>query len=255
MRHKYILTTFLFICIILIIWLYFFETYRLPALFQINPNNINKLIENLSLAFIASYLFYFIVVFLKEKDERKIIYPFVADYTYILMNIVTQFAYSMKSKAGIIDMAYETSIYNRNFDIYPTKNELDKICNIINPNKKINESNAIPNLITIPHFFGIMIKNSLEVDYYLKIILEKSNHMDVELLSLLTEIKTCDYHKRMTQFDKESLLTAANRHDDLNGYINSFDRYFTLFRELEIYSENNLKKYVKRTSLKTRTNK
>lgn len=150
------------------------------------------------------------------------------------------------------DMSYNTSIFNRNLNIYPNKEELDIICKNINPNEKVNEEVGLEGFKTIPHFFGIMIKYAHDIDYFLNILLEKSSVMEIELLRILTDIKTSGYHKDMSSFDKSSIFTATHRHNNLKIYNNSFHRYFELFRQLEDYSNKNLKKYVERKALKYR---
>src|SRR5690242_17089809 len=120
MKHKLVLNVFLFLSIIIILWLYFLEKYRIQVFFDLNADSVNKLAENLSLAYIASYIFYFVVVVLKEKEDKKIILPFVADYTYVLMNNAILFSVASKSEGNQVVGQYETGIHGRSNNIYPS---------------------------------------------------------------------------------------------------------------------------------------
>lgn len=235
----------------MILWINF-SNIRIPFFLPINYDRVNFLIEAISLAYITSFLFYYIVVRIKEKDERKVIYPFIADYTYVMMNNCILFSSTLRASANMEYMSYDTSIFNRNLNIYPNKEELALICETINPNEIVNEDVGLEGFKTIPHFFGIMIKYAHDIDYFLNILLEKSSVMDVQLLRILTDIKTSGYHKDMSSFDKSSIFSATHRHNNLKIYKKSFLRYFELFRKLEDYSNKNLKKYVERDALKYR---
>ncbi|MEQ8908508.1 MAG: hypothetical protein RIC95_04920 [Vicingaceae bacterium] len=187
---------------------------------------------------------------MKEKDEKKIIYPFIADYTYVLMNNAILFSYIMRGWGGLDKPPYETSIYNRKISDYPSHNEIKELCLSINPNEKKDRNSNKKEIIHIPHFYGVMIKFSNDIDYFLEILLEKSPNLDLKLMRILTEIKTCGYHKTMSSYDLASVLKAKHRLDDLTVFEKSFNHYFDLFRELESFSHKNLKNYVSRDSLK-----
>lgn len=250
MKHNLLIIIGLFLSIFFIIWLNFFEKYLIPVSLQFDYEKVNTLIETISIAYLTSYIFYSVVVIFKEKQDKKVIFPFIADYTYIAMNNCIHFCSSMRNWAGLKNIESKTGIYNRNNKIYPTEDELNIICSIINPNEKKNKEIELEGFRTIPHFFGVMIKYAIDIDYYLKIVLEKSNFMDTELVRILTDIKTHGYHQWLVSYDKTLVYTAKHRHDNLKVFEKSLLSYFNLFRRLELYAENNLKKYVERESLK-----
>ena len=245
-----LLYTLLLISILIISLIYFFENIRIPLLIDISVDNVNKLLEVLSLAYISSFVFYFIVVRLNELRISNIIYPLVADYTYVLMNNCIYFCFSLRHNAGLKYLSFNTGIHNRNFGIYPSDKELKTICERINPNVTINEESKLKKFRIIPHFYGIMIHYVLRMDYFLDILLEKSNFIDIKLLRILTDIKTSGYHYNMIAYGKDSVFTAKHRHDNLQVFFTSLRHYFKLFRELENYAGKNLKKYVERENLR-----
>lgn len=62
---------YLIISILIIIWIDYIP-YRLPSLIE-NPEKFEFLMFNLSLAYIASYIFYYINILLPQKRNNKII--------------------------------------------------------------------------------------------------------------------------------------------------------------------------------------
>lgn len=248
--NRLIINGLLIFSVVIISWINVFEVYYIPVLLNVDAFKINRLLETISIAYLTSFIFYFVVVRLKEKQDKQIIYPFIADYIYVAMNICIQFAFSMRNSAGLDSIKVETSINNRNKDIYPNQVELKTICSTINPNDEKSEDIGIDGLKTIPHFFGIMINYTYRIDYFLKIVLEKSNFMDTELLRIITDIQTHGYHQHMLTYEKNMVLTARHRHDNLNVFEKSFSSYFDLFRKLEDYADKNLKVYVERESFK-----
>ncbi|KAF0204766.1 MAG: hypothetical protein FD170_191 [Bacteroidetes bacterium] len=248
--YKFIINGLFALSLILIIWINFFENYFIKTALLIDAEKVNSLIETISIAYLTSFIFYVVVVVLKTKRDEKIILPFIADYTFVALNNCMFFCFSMRSAAGLKFIKTETSIYKRNLNIYPNENDLNEICSTINPNKPINKDVGLEGFTSIPHFFGVMINYSHRIDYFLKIILEKSRFMDIELLRILTDIQTHGYHQHMISYDKSLVLTAKHRHDDLKVFKDSLKSYFDLYLKLENYANKKLKRYVERKSLK-----
>lgn len=248
--HKLIINGLFIISIILIVWINFFEGYYIQTFIKINSIKLNRLIETVAVSYLTSFIFYYVIVIIKEKRDKKIIMPFIADYVYVAMNNCMCFCFSMRNSAGLESVSIETNIHNRNLNIYPNLEDLKTICTKINPNEEKNADIGINGLQTIPHFFGVMINYTYQIDYFLKIVLDKSNFIDIELLRILTDIQTHGYHQHMLSYDKKLVMTAKHRHDNLSVFEKSFLSYFELFRMLEDYSERYLKKYVERESLK-----
>jgi hypothetical protein len=248
--YKRILIILLFISLTIVIWLYFVN-YKMQALFGLDATNINKLLENLSLAYIGSYIFYVVVVTRKEKEEEKVILPLIADNTYFMLNNIIMFTTFFREKGGLPKLKWETGIHSRDMSIYPSKNDINKACSAIKPNDPSEDQIGIPGLVT-PHFFGLMIKFSLSVDYCLNIVLAKSSHLDVKFLKLLTDLKTSLYHREMTEYTKDHILTAKLRNNTLNSFERGFDEYYRIVREIEIYADKKLKKHVENHALKAK---
>ena len=251
--YKVLINALFTLSIILIVWINFFKNFYISAPLWLDVDTINRLIETISIAYLTSYIFYVIIYVFKSNQDKRIILPFVADYIYVAMNNCVYFCFSLRSNAGLEYIPFETSIYDRELKIYPNKDEIKTICSTINPNEEKEIKNELPGFITIPHFFGIMIKYTHQIDYFLKIVLEKSMFLDTELLRLLTDIQTHGFHQDMMSYEKNMLLTAKHRHDNLIVYEQSLLSYFELFVKLEKYSETNLKKYVEREALKIRS--
>ncbi len=218
----------------------------------IDTRNANRLIEVLSLAYVTSFIFYLIVVRLKENETQQVILPFIADHTYVLMNNLLFFLFSMRDAAGLKYEKFDTSIYNRDFKLFLSDDELKKACEDINPNELTDENLGTNRFTVIPHFYGKMIHYALRMDYFLDMLLSRSFFMDPELIKILTDIKASGYHYRMTSYSRDSVLTATHRHNHLRVFNQSFRHYFNIFKQLEEYSDKHLKKHVERKSLKTK---
>jgi hypothetical protein len=248
--QKRIINGLFYISAILIIWINFFEKYYISTSIDIDFIKFNRLIETIAISYLTSFIFYYIVVVLKENRDKKFIMPFVADYIYVAMNNCRYFCFSMRSVAGLNYIPVDTSIHNRNMDIYPNYDDLKLVCSKINPNKVINKDIGIEGLTIIPHFFGVMINYTYSIDYYIKIVLEKSNFLDIELLRILTDIQTHGFHQNMLTYDKKLIMTAKYHNDNLEVYERPLESYLELFKRLEKYADQNLKKHVQRESLK-----
>lgn len=249
--HKLIVNGLAVISLIVVIWINFFQFLYISGPEWINAENFNRLIENIAIAYITSYLFYVVVVVFKTKQDNKLILPLVADYTFVMLNNCMTFCFSMRNAAGLEYIQMETSIYNRELKIYPNKEELKGICSKINPNEIISEN--VGDFVMIPTFFGKMINYIHRIDHFLKIVLNQSRFLDTELLRLLTHIQTHGFHQEMISYDKSMILTAKHRKNNLKLYENSMLSYFELYIKLEKYAESNLKNYVERESLKIPT--
>ena len=135
--------------------------------------------------------------------------------------------------------SYETSINQINFQILYS----------ILANSKVFR----PQRFFIPDDDFLALTKDLNFDIRSideKKILDKSKFIDTELLIILTEIQTHNYHQNMLAFDKSLIMTATYRHENLEVFKESLESYFELFIRLEKYSERNLKKHVNRSSLK-----
>lgn len=253
--HKIIINSLFALAIIIVVWLNFFKELYIPTSLNIDVDNVNRLIETIAIAYITSYIFYLVINVFKSYQDKKQILPFVADYVYVAMNNCRIFCSSMRSEAGLKFINYENSIHERNNEIYPNNEDIEKICTSINPNKEKEDKTNLPGFVSIPTFFGVMINYVHRIDYFIKIVLEKSMFLDTELIRILTDIQTHGFHQDMMSYEKSMVLTAKHRHNNLKVYKDSMKSYTDLFIKLEKYAEKNLKGYVERESLKTKKRK
>jgi hypothetical protein len=158
----------------------------------------------------------------------------------------------MRSNSGFGYTKFQTSIYDRDLALFPSDEELKEMCAKLNPNDMIKDTKTLKGFTVVPHFYGKMIHFSLRIDYFLDILLVKSDYMDINLYRILTDIKTSAYHQQMSSYSSEAIFNALHRHDHLNVFFQSFRYYFNLFIILEEYSKKHLKKHVSRKSLRQR---
>jgi hypothetical protein len=251
--YRIIINSLFLLSFVIVIWLNFFKNLYIPTSLSIDVDNVNRLIETIAIAYMTSYIFYLVIYVFKSQQDKKIILPFVADYIYVAMNNCRTFCSSMRNEAGLEYILSENSIHDRNMDIYPNKKDIAIICSVINPNQEKENKLDLPGFVSIPTFFGVMINYVHRIDYFLRIILDKSMFLDTELIRILTDIQTHGFHQNMMSYDKGIILTAKHRHNNLKVYEDSLRSYTDLFVKLETYAGNNLKKYVQRDSLKIKT--
>jgi len=65
------------ICVGLIVWINFFD-YKFSELILGTGAKVEYLAETISLSYLAAFIFYFLNVYLVDRNERKTILPFIA---------------------------------------------------------------------------------------------------------------------------------------------------------------------------------
>jgi len=84
--RRVLLYGFLICSIIIICILYFFEYLKIPVLFNLNPDSVNKLLETISIAYITSFIFYLIVVVTKNIEDKNKVYKILEEPFIVFIN-------------------------------------------------------------------------------------------------------------------------------------------------------------------------
>lgn len=239
------LSIFAFLSCLIVVWIDFFDDFYLPNPFSIKSASFNKLVEGLLVSFITSYIFYYLVVYLKEQRDKKIVLPYIANHTYFLINQVRLFVFALKSEAGIFNKPL-----NMNNDLYapsdyPTESEWISIAKI-NPNtwrepegKRFND-----NYMRIPTFFGDINQKIFNIEYRINKILSKIQYVEPSYIKILSDIQDNKFHRYILgkgDYKKEIL---KYHHDELGLMIENMKEYFESIKVLEEYAFNNLNKFI-----------
>lgn len=81
--YKLIINLLFIIAFIVVIWINFFEDLYITTTFFKNADKFNRLVENISMAYITSYIFYIVIYVFKSKQDERVILPFIADYVLL----------------------------------------------------------------------------------------------------------------------------------------------------------------------------
>jgi hypothetical protein len=142
-------------------------------------HEIGRIVVELSIAYVVSYIFYFLVIHLKEIEDKRNIYEYCAPRTRRVF-------YNAKSIIAV--MGDKASIKIKGD--YPTKGELDAILRKINPNDfQLTNSTKQPRTNIIVYLES-QKEDTLKA---IEAILSKMFFLETEHVKLLTRISNCNY--------------------------------------------------------------
>jgi len=209
------LNILLLISILTVITIKFYLS-NIPERFD-GAAELGDIIVNLSIAFIASYVFYFIVVHLKTINDKKNVNLYVNRKTNYLI---------VDCKKLISELRKESEFSTP--DEYPNKSETEEICKRINPfsdaplliSAKKNKANWI-------QYFDYYKNRAKENIRDIFILLP---YLDSQYVKHIYAIQDCLYF-RIIGFIKGLQINNT----DLTAFSGELLEYFGLINELEIY--------------------
>lgn len=206
------------VAIFIIIWIDF----RVFPFIQCdcNAEKINSIISNLALATIASFIFYFINVYLTEVKEKN------SAKEHIHINIDKIISLSLGLKASI-----EISSDQKFNNYYPTKEELINALIKI-PLNSIHDNDRVAN-VTWEQYFKELSQDSR---YLINRIFTISNLLDIRLLLHLNKLYDCSFFDFAEEIAPISVIQQKIKWIDLNNccsYHYSILSYYLLIKELD----------------------
>lgn len=214
----------IFLSSIFTIFLIDFWLINIPELFK-GGAKLGQIIYKLCFAYISAFIFYFLVVHLKNQKDKENLYGYISNNTSMVIG---------QAKALIDSLATNSGIKLKG--AYPDTLELQSICRTINPNSKAPlVLGRIGNYATWMQYFDYYKRRSNEASNK---VLSKVQFIESELVKKLAEIEDCSHFKEITMFANLSLGNT-----DLSAFEPSFAQYFKLISDLETYYVKNLKKY------------
>jgi hypothetical protein len=244
MRIK-LLSLFAILSFLIVLWINFFNYYYLPNPLSIKSTQFNKLVETFLISYITSYVFYYIVVYLKEERDKKTILPYIANHTYFLINQIRLFVSALKLEAGIPDFRLNMNNEQYTLKDYPTESEWIEIAKI-NPNTWSRpEGERLNNTyMRIPTFLGDINQKVSNVEYRINKIFSKMQYVEPSYIKILSDIQDNKFHQYILgkgDYTKEILKIPV---DDLKLMIENMKDYFESIKKLEEYAFNNLNKFI-----------
>ena len=213
------LTVIALICSLIVVWINFID-FKFEEVIEGSGQKIEYLIEGLCLSIISGWVFYFLNVYLVEREERKSILPFVGNKVMLIIVNNHSIINALRNKNQI-----GTDYY------FPDKSEFEKLLSEINPKSKT------PLYQNDNWIFLFRNRRESTLNGIDKIFLA-GKHIDDELRRILLEMQSSLYLKEDYAFNSEEY-----NEPDLKKYAYVFSSYFDLIKQLKGYYDDNLKSY------------
>jgi len=202
-----------------------FSIFKIPELIEGTATRTETLIYTLCISYIASYIFYVLNVYLKEKKERDSILPLIAnDVILIIVN-----------NQSIINALKQQAINSPLKDL-PTQEEFKQLLKDVDPKK-----NAPKFYKDKPWTYLFQNRRESTLDKIDRIF-SLGKHVDAQLRATLFKMQRSLYLREDYAFNSSSY-----EKDSLVEYSLVFYNYFELIQELLAFYEKNLKKYYERS--------
>lgn len=201
------------------------------SIFITNPDGqiLEKTYYNISLSFIASYIFFVIVVHSKEIKDREKMNCFIELHVWRIINEYKTLMKDLNKNAHKITQQDYFTFYE--LENLLNKTEMNGKSAIV---KNLDLENLTPSSYLTWHECFIYSKKS-SIDE-INIIINLP-FLDVELIELLAKIKTCSH------FEFHGHLLSFKMGPSYKFYTEIFYKYFRLIEDLDRYYVKNLYKY------------
>lgn len=201
-----------------------FTTIKIPEWVEGTGARAEGLIYTLCISYIASYIFYFLNVYLREKKERDSILPLIANNVILII----------VNNQSIINALKQQKI-NSSLKGLPTQEEFKQLLKEVNPKKNI------PMLYkNKPWTYLFQNRRESTLDKIDKIF-SLGKHVDDQLRAILFKMQSSQYLKEDYAFNSSNF-----EKDSLDECSLVFYNYFKLIQELRVFYEKKLKNYYER---------
>lgn len=220
-----ILTGVLVLSIILVTWIELEIFPFIPTTID-NPEKFNSIVVNFSLAYISSYFFYYLVVYLKEQKDRK------NSIDYVLSNClrVIGIAKSFKDKIEEIGQI--------KFSPKMTKDELNKVLAKVKLDDEVANHRRLYKLTWENYLKEISTETRYPIDRILGLI----PYLDSDLVKILNKIYDSNFLSLSTKIAPSTMLNTLAIPINMTMYSSLIEEYFNHLDELQGYIDKNLKK-------------
>ncbi|WP_018627339.1 hypothetical protein [Niabella aurantiaca] len=217
---------FIFIGALIVICIIDFWLIDIPEVFP-KGHELGQIIYKLCMSYISAFIFYFLVVHIKQQKDKQNLYTYVAEKIDIILSDAESLTKNMSEAASMV-LA----------DKYPSNTELQLLSNKIDPHGDapllIGTSGNYANWI---QYFSYSTRRSKEA---IQKVFTKMPFLETELVSILSNLEDTPHF-----WYWELILPTMHTHKLLlaNSGQGLFFKYFELIKRLEIYSAKKLTKY------------
>lgn len=228
---KYRVLFLLFLISLIASFLITFPLSKVPEIFEFG-SELGKYVYDISIGYVVSYIFFFLVVFLKEENDKK----HVNERVSLQCSSLIIEGYDLYS--NVFNTAEQ---YKKHFP--PTKEEIEFACKSINPFISpvgYNEKDNMPWEWLLKH------RRTENINHIEKI--KSLRYIESDLFGLLSRIEDCRlfYLASKMAFPK----TPQNHFKDGTFMENDLFVYFSLIKELEDYVEKYFKEFTSHKKLR-----
>lgn len=219
------LNILLILCFIIIFIIEFIFA-NIPELFY-GSAKVGVIVDRLCLSFVSSYIFYFVVVHLKNQKDKENIYQYIANKTYQIIGDGKSVFLALKTEAK----------YEFGGD-YPSLNDIEEICKAVNPYGQAPL--ILGQLRNYANWLQFLVYYMNRTEEGIKKIYIKMQFLDSDYLKLIINIQDSTYFSIVKSLIS---LGAPISNTDLSAFAKNIYEYLNHVRLLEDYAERKLKDY------------
>ncbi len=202
--------------LIFVIAITFFST-KIPLLLSFGQE-IEALTFRLSLSFLASYVFYFVVVHYKSYRDKQNLYPYVKDCTAVILNKYEELFNALKGKAY---KDYEEHTYKTLNELSIDSIEKTLLLIDVRTNAPLVSAHLGRNL----NWMEYLVYTSNEIEKSIDDLLLVSSHLDSELIKILFQIRASLLFKLSRDLSSNHLRLKGNNFALNKKYFYDFHLY------------------------------
>lgn len=202
-----------------------------PELFNYGYE-FGQVLSNLFLAYIASYIFYFIVVVLKDRRDKENIYLYVYELTRNLIGRAYSVYNEIIAASGVNQKDYDKRTI--------TLEQYKELCKKANPNETPS-NRGIGQPISEKATYAKFIYNGsvAYVKHYIEKIFIYMPLLDSEHVRLINRLQNSEF------FKEADTLTWQSLNSNFSVYSDNMYEFLEFVRDLEDYNERENIKHIK----------
>lgn len=206
------------------IMLYDFVLSEIPEIFE-GANKLGVFFYNLSLAYIAAYIFFFLNIFIRNQKEKGEINYYIARKVSQILSVAFTIIHELEESTDI-------KIKNK----YPNEEELKFMTGKLNITGHSRLKSIIGTYATWPEYFNY---HKVRTENYINKILFRMNFIDYKLVGLLSRIEDSSHFLNL-----EYKSVWEKSPSDFSFMSSALFDYFILNKELEDFYNEKLRIYM-----------
>lgn len=197
----------------------------IPEIFK-GGYKLGQIIYKLCMSYISAFIFYFLVVHIKQQKDKENLYSYVAQK----VNMIIGCAWGLISA---VSNASNITLTEK----YPSKEELDIICTCINPNA--NTPLLLGRLGNYANWMQYFDYQKIRSNDATEKIFKKMPFLETELVNILSKIEDNPHFMILGHI----IHNMPYKNQDITAFQSCLSSYFELIKDLENYADKKLSKY------------